>query len=233
LFGAIPAIQRTGSSGSYVYSAVAGQEDRPVSFVSFYDALRFINWLENDQPDGPQGPATTEDGAYTITPAGIDANSIARNASAHFALPTEDEWYKAAYYSKTTHTYLSYPIDVPGAIVCTTPLGSANTANCGDAVGDTVNVASYGAVGPNGTLDQGGNVWEWTESKSGADRRIRGGGFHSPASELSSANSGLDADPLVEGADLGSRVPEPARTWQLLAGIAALTFLHRRRKSVG
>jgi ELWxxDGT repeat protein len=68
LFGAMPGIQRTGSSGSYVYSTVAGQEDQPVSFVSFYDALRFINWLHNDQPDGPQDATTTEDGAYTITP---------------------------------------------------------------------------------------------------------------------------------------------------------------------
>jgi ELWxxDGT repeat protein len=229
LFGAIPGIQRAGSPGSYVYGAVAGQEDRPVTFVSFYDALRFINWLENDQPEGPQGPATTEDGAYTITPAGIAANSIVRNPLAHFALPTEDEWYKAAYYRTTTHIYLAYPIDVPGAIVCATPRGTPNTANCGDAVGDTVNVASYGAVSPNGTLDQGGNVWEWTESISGADRRIRGGGFHSPASELSSANSGLDADPLVEDSDVGFRVPEPARTWQVLAGIGALALLHRRR----
>jgi ELWxxDGT repeat protein len=233
LFGALPGIERTGSPGGYVYGALAGQEGRPVTFVSFYDALRFVNWLENGQPDGPQGPATTEDGAYTITSAGIAANSIARNPSAHFALPTEDEWYKTAYYQTSTHTYVAYPIIVPGAIFCTTPQGSKNAANCGDAVGDSVNVASYGAPSPNGTLDQGGNVWEWTESKSGADRRIRGGGFHSPDSELSSANSGLDADPLVEDADLGFRVPEPARTWQLLAGIAALTFLHRRRKSVG
>jgi formylglycine-generating enzyme len=197
--------------------------------VSFYDALRFVNWLENGQPDGPQGPATTEDGAYTITSAGIATNSIARNPSAHFALPTEDEWYKAAYYLTSTHSYVAYPILVSGGIFCTPPLASSNTANCGDAVGDSVSVASYGAASPNGTRDQGGNVWEWTESTSGADRRIRGGGFHSPASELSSANSGLDAAPLVEDADVGFRVPEPACTWQLLAGITALALLYWRR----
>ena len=57
-------------------------DDTPVNLVSLYDAMRFVNWLENGQPDGPQDATTTEDGAYTITPAGIAANSIVRNPGA-------------------------------------------------------------------------------------------------------------------------------------------------------
>ena len=59
-------IERSGSEGSFTYSAKAGMADKPVVFVSYYDALRFVNWLQNGQPTGPQSISTTEDGAYTI-----------------------------------------------------------------------------------------------------------------------------------------------------------------------
>jgi hypothetical protein len=102
-------IARSGASGTYVYGAIPGRESRPVNWVSFYDALRFANWLHNGQPTGPQGPTTTEDGAYTITAAEIAANSIARNAGATIVLTSEDEWYKAAYYSPASASYFDYP----------------------------------------------------------------------------------------------------------------------------
>ena len=86
-------ITRTGSPGSYNYSAIAGREEMPVNFVLFYDAVRFANWMNNGQ-----GTGDTETGAYTITAQGIADNSITRNAGATILLPTEDEWYKAAYY---------------------------------------------------------------------------------------------------------------------------------------
>ncbi len=59
-------ITRSGSSGSYTYSAIGGREDMPVNHVSWYDSLRFANWLHNGQPTGAQDNSTTEDGAYTI-----------------------------------------------------------------------------------------------------------------------------------------------------------------------
>jgi hypothetical protein len=91
-------IDRTGSDGSYAYAPKSGFEEKPVVYVSFWDVLRFANWLDNGQPAGPQGPATTEDGAYTLTPGGISGNSVVRNAGARVFLTSEDEWYKAAYY---------------------------------------------------------------------------------------------------------------------------------------
>ena len=42
-------ITRSGSSGSFTYSAIAGRENMPVNFVSFWDATRFANWLTNDE----------------------------------------------------------------------------------------------------------------------------------------------------------------------------------------
>ena len=109
----------------------------------------------------------------------------------------------------------------------------ADTANCGGAVDDTVAVGSYpAAASPSGTFDQGGNVWEWTDTIRGTARRIRGGGFASAASELAASSSGADADPLAADPDLGFRViPEPESLWQLLAGVGLLIALRGRRRS--
>jgi hypothetical protein len=52
-------ITRSGSDGSYTYTAKAGFENKPVTYVSFWDALRFANWLNNGQ-----GGGDTETGAY-------------------------------------------------------------------------------------------------------------------------------------------------------------------------
>ena len=86
-------ITRSGSAGSYTYAPVAGRENNPVNFVSFWDATRFANWLHNGQGNGD-----TETGAYTLTPSGISANTITRNAGWRWAVTSEDEWHKAAYH---------------------------------------------------------------------------------------------------------------------------------------
>ncbi len=89
-------ITRSGSSGSYSYSAIAGRGDMPVNYVSFYDSLRFANWLNNGQ-----GSGDTETGAYTLlggTAAPSNGMTVTRNAGATIFLTSENEWYKAAYY---------------------------------------------------------------------------------------------------------------------------------------
>ena len=61
----VKGISQNGTSGSFNYSVI-GNGNRPVTFVSWFDAARFVNWLHNDQPSGMQTAATTEDGAYTL-----------------------------------------------------------------------------------------------------------------------------------------------------------------------
>ena len=175
-------ITRSGISGEFTYSARVGREDKPVNYLSFYDSLRFANWLHNGQPTGAQGNGTTEDGAYTITPAGIAANSIARNAGATVFITSEDEWYKAAYYDTGSMIYFDYPAGSNTETTCTTPGATANTANCDRVVDDLTDVGSYtGAASPSGTFDQGGNIEEWNESIiSGTLRGLRGGEFSTP-----------------------------------------------------
>lgn len=171
--GSFGGITRSGSPGSYTYSTVSGRANHPVNFVSFWDACRFANWLHNGQPNGAQNNSTTEDGAYTLTSGGIAANSVSRNAGWRWAVPTENEWYKAAYHQPASaggdiDDYWLYPT-------------SANTISTGQAnynnvIGNTVPVDSYGQNFV-GTFQMGGNVSEWNSLIVGAARGIRGGPF--------------------------------------------------------
>src|SRR5690606_36112277 len=106
-------ITRSGAPGSYTYLVKPGRENNPVVFVSFWDAVRFATWLDNGQPVGPQGPATTEDGAYRLAPDDVAANEVARNPGLHVFVPSENEWYKAAYFvpgSGPAGAYVDYPL---------------------------------------------------------------------------------------------------------------------------
>jgi len=55
-------ITQNGTSGNYTYSTANG--NKPVTYVSFWDAARFTNWLSNGQAAGVQGTTATETGKY-------------------------------------------------------------------------------------------------------------------------------------------------------------------------
>ncbi len=71
-----------------------------MNYVSFFDAMRFTNWLHNGQ-----GSGDTESGAYTI---GSGTDEV-RSANAKYWIPSEDEWYKAAYYDPNSRRLLRLP----------------------------------------------------------------------------------------------------------------------------
>lgn len=123
-------ITRAGTSGSYSYSSI-GSVNHPVAHVSWGDAARFANWLHNGQPTGVEGPGTTETGAYTLNGATSEAAlmAITRNAGAMWFIPTENEWYKAAYYQPTAQggdfdSYWAYPIKSNSVPYSDQPLGA-------------------------------------------------------------------------------------------------------------
>jgi formylglycine-generating enzyme required for sulfatase activity len=89
-------IVRSGFAGAFLYAAKPGREQEPVVYVDWYRAARFANWIHNGQPVGPQDTATTEDGAYTLL--GQNPIGITRNAGSRVWIPSEDEFYKAAYH---------------------------------------------------------------------------------------------------------------------------------------
>jgi formylglycine-generating enzyme required for sulfatase activity len=222
-------ITRSGSSGSHSDSVKSGFADKPVTFISFYTSLRFVNWLHNGQ-----GSGDTETGAYTITAGGITANTIIRNAGATIFLPSENESYKAAYYDAVSTSYFDYPAGSDTQTTCTMPGAAANTANCFLAVFDLTDVGSYtGSASPNGTFDQGGNVWEYTDTiVSAGGRAMRGGSWFNAAIDTGASAQGQGSPLADDNNNIGFRVamiPEPSTALLLASGLAALAVGRRRR----
>jgi formylglycine-generating enzyme required for sulfatase activity len=192
-------ITRSGSSGSYSYAPIAGRENMPVNFVSFFDAMRFTNWMNNGQGNGD-----TETGAYSLlgpytTTSQGDAQpnnwlTVTRNPGATIVLPTEDEWYKAAYYSPATTSFFDYPAGSNTQPACTLPTALANHANCASSSDLTATGSYPGSASPYGTFDQGGNVREWEETITATSRRLlRGGDFsHAPIDMAASERINYD-----------------------------------------
>ena len=176
----INGISRGGVSGSFTYSVASGSANKPTTYVSWFDAARFTNWLHNGQPGGAQDAATTEDGAYTLL--GAMSGIIAKNGGAKAWIPSESEWYKAAYYDPNKGG-----VGVGGYwqqanqsnTMAGNTIGVANSANYydGDHVGyPGAALTDVGAYGLNsdsayGTNDQAGNVFEWNDAVIGSSHR--------------------------------------------------------------
>ncbi len=239
-------IERTGPAGSYAYSVAPDHADRPVNFVSWADAARFANWLHNAQPTGPQGLATTEDGAYYLNGAVTEPalQAVTREASAVFFIPGEDEWYKAAYFEPDyngTVIYYDYATTTnsqqSNVVVDPDPGSNANFFRNGWAEGAPYYTTEVGefenSQSPWDTFDQGGNVWEWNEDVTGANRIIRGGSFgytHGDSAYYMLSSMRRSGAATFEDEYTGFRmaaIPEPA-TMSLLA-LGWLAVLRRRR----
>jgi formylglycine-generating enzyme required for sulfatase activity len=231
--------------GPYSYSVI-GSGNRPITYVSWFDAARFANWMNNGATNG----ASTETGAYTLNGA-TNGVGFAKNAGATWWIPGEDEWYKAAYYKGggTDAGYWVYPTQsdtAPGNNIG----GAANQANyyAGDyAVTQSASWSSSqnyltdagafsNSASAYGTFDQGGNVYEWNDAVIGvidSIRGLRGGSWD--GSEVGTLQSSyrIGGVPSAELDYVGFRVasvPEPS-TYALLAMTAAgaLWWARRRR----
>jgi formylglycine-generating enzyme required for sulfatase activity len=114
-------ILRTGSSGSYVYTVKNNYGNKPFTNTNWFTCARYCNWLHNGKPSGAQDSNTTEDGAYLLN--GVTTgNAIVKKVGAKYFLPTQNEWYKAAYYKGggTNRGYWRYATqsnDYPRAIL--------------------------------------------------------------------------------------------------------------------
>ncbi len=186
-------IERFAGSGTtadpYRYRVAADYANRPVNYVSFGDSCRFANWLHNGQPGGAQNVGTTEDGAYALNGATTNQTleGVARKSGWRWAVTSEEEWYKAAYYEAATSSYYDYPTgsnSVPSNDLLTPDGGNNANFSAGHyTIGSPYYCTPVGAFAlsdsPYGTFDQGGNVWEWNEAGLGdMFRGQRGGAYN-------------------------------------------------------
>ncbi len=219
--GALGGITRTGSAGSYTYSTVIGRDNWAVNYVSFWDAARFTNWLENGQ-----GSGDTEDGTYTLSASGITSNTVTRNLGATWAISSENEWQKAAYYKGGGLNSGYWRLPTQSDSVTTA------MANYDNSIGTITPVGSYPFASAYGAFDMGGNVYEWNEAifLFGSGRNVKGGSFNSLSSSLEIYYLRVFEDPMMERDLIGFRVSQiPAPSSIALLSIFGLGAFARRR----
>jgi formylglycine-generating enzyme len=205
-------IKRSGVDGKFRYQVVSGTSKRPVTYVSWLDAARYVNWLHNGKPIGAQDASTTEAGAYALNGA-TAYGEYPRSSSARYFLPTEHEWYKAAFYkgNGTNAGYWSFATqsdDAPTA----SAIDGVNVANCSSVASGTTDVDLFASsVSYYGTYDQSGNAWQWLEGEgpSSGQKARRGGSWAndctgSPSRLSSSVRSSSPIDSKTQ--HLGFRV---------------------------
>ena len=176
------------------------------------------------------------------------------NPGATFYVPTEDQWYKAAYYKggSTNAGYWNYATQSdsdPAAVTAgLTGVGSSGstgnfanynaTASWNGRTGNVTTVGTNGGASAYGAFDMSGNVTEWNDltGAAGSSRGLRGGDWANNAFSLSSSNRST-IDPSSGSALYGFRlaspvaVPEPSTCAMALAGLACggYTLFSRRR----
>lgn len=235
------------------FSTKPGYADRPVNYVCPFDALRFINWLQNGQGDGD-----TETGTFKMLKGGPNSGTEtivetatraqwATGTTLHWVLPSIDEWFKAAYHKNdgVTGNYWLYPTqsNSPPGRDLTETTNRGNNANyyASDAAYPIDSGAYYTTIvgefecseSPYGTFDQAGNVFEWHEwSTKGLQP---GGSFESYLSRLqASTNVWLASEAEQRG--VGFRVgllgvPEPSSIALLVTATVGLWFFFGRHHS--
>jgi hypothetical protein len=223
--------------------------NRPATGTSWNEAARFVNWMNTSsgfsaaykfslQPGDVGYSANSNITLWQVGDAGYNAANLYRNSNAFYFLPSENEWYKAAYYSGSGTTYFDYALQsdtIPNAVS-----GGASGAVYNGQTGPA-DVANAGGSSFYGTEAQNGNVYEWNESaftapndSSSEIRAIRGGAWFLPESSLrSSVRSTVSP---VNGLDgIGFRVasvPEPSTAFMILIPVGVWLLRRSRRRSV-
>ena len=231
--GAMIDAYNANSGGPAITRSLAWTASEPAANVSWNEAARFVNWLNVSSGYSPaykfdSGSILGNDNIALWVPGdvGYDASNPFRNGRAVYVLPSEDEWYRAAYFDPAAGVYWDY---ATGSDSAPTPVSGGTAA--GTAVYDGqpwADITDAGGLSPFGTMGQNGNVEEWIESSFTAPndspdelRVYRGGSWWTGDSVnlLSALRSG--GSPSVGSNTIGFRVasvPEPSGMLLILVG---------------
>ena len=222
--------------------------DKPAANISWYEAAAFVNWLNTSSGKTAAYALTFSNSQWSMA---LQSSSNAwtaggtnlyRNKDAYYFLPSENEWYKAAYYNRTGTNYFLYPMtstNVPTAVASGT---NANTAVYNQiTVQGPAAVNLAGGLSTYGTMGQAANMWEWmetaadgTNTTSDENRNLRGGTFALTADPMRSVefrSFGPASDNVTFGFRVAS-VPEPSTYALLLLGAGAMYLWKRRQGSL-
>jgi len=240
------AIAKATASGMANVTAGAWTGNQPAANINWHEAAGFVNWLNTSTGKTAAYDLAWNGSAWSMNlwssgqawTAG--GENLYRNKDAYYFLPSDNEWVKAAYYNPGGANYFLYPTGSD-----TAPTAVASGTDAGTAVYDGVAsvpaiVDSAGGLSPYGTMGQGGNVSEWSESafdgsnsSASEDRAFRFAAFSDLAYRISPWGDRVAIGPPSAASDLGFRVasvPEPS-TYALLlmTGAGALWWARRRR----
>lgn len=214
----------------------------PATRVSWFEAARFVNWLNEDKGATPayKFDASGEFRLWAPGDLGYDPANPFRNTQARYFLPSVDEWYKAAYYDPVTKSYFDFPTgsDDP-------PIPVASGTDPGTAVWNQLDGPAdahlAGGESPFGTVGQGGNVLEWEETARDLEntnvaevRGVRGGDYVPSITSLDLSSSFRNASlPNFEPTNVGFRVasiPEASTCMLAFFVIATRHCVSRRSR---
>jgi hypothetical protein len=241
------AITKATASGMANVTAGPWTGNQPAANISWYEAAAFVNFLNTSTGNTAAYDLTFSSGSWSMALWSSEqawtagGTNLYRNKNAFYFLPSENEWYKAAYYNAAGTNYFLYPTGSDTAPTRVASGTNPQTAVYNNDASVPAIVASAGGLSPYGTMGQGGNIFEWNESafdgtnsSASENRDIRGGNWFDSELYLRSSIR-YDVGPSFEGSDLGFRVasvPEPSTCAIALAGLACGGYsLFRRRRA--
>jgi len=245
------AITNATASGMTGVTAGPWTGNQPAANITWYEAAAFVNWLNTSTGKTAAYNLTFSNSSWSMALWSSEqawttgGTNLYRNKDASYFLPSENEWYKAAYYNPAGSNYFVYPTASSSA-----PTAVASGTNAGTAVynglrTNPADVPLSGGLSPYGTMGQGGNVWEWNESaydginSSSTESRVyRGGAWGDGLGTLGSSVR-YSLAPELDYTTYGFRVasvgvtpvPEPSTYFAALGllCLGALPWLRRRR----